>query len=216
MTMLELWGRKNAYNVQKVTWMLAELELEYVHHDVGSTPGDLDSEEFLAINPHARIPVLKDADAIIWESNSIVRYLGASFAAGTLWPEDALERSCAERWMDWEMSKLQPDFIDLFWGYYRTPSESRNHQAIATAQQRCARHFEQLDRQLESQPYLAGDSFTMGDIPCAVCLYRYFHMGLDVDRPAQVLSWYQRLAQRSAFADTIMTPFDELKGRVDY
>jgi hypothetical protein len=41
-------------------------------------------------------------------------------------------------------------------------------------------------------------------------------MGLDVDRPAQVLSWYQRLAQRSAFADTIMTPFDELKGRVDY
>jgi len=214
--MLELWGRKNAYNVQKVVWILAELKLEYVHHDVGSTAGDLDSEEFLALNPHARIPVLRDKDAIIWESNTIVRYLAASYAAGTLWSEDALQRSRAERWMDWELCNLHPDFIDLFWGYYRTPPESRNHQAIATAQQRCAQHFAQLDRQLESRPYLAGESFTMGDIPCAVCLYRYFHMGLGVDRPEHVLLWYERLSQRDAFANTIMTPFDELKGRLDY
>jgi len=214
--MLELWGRKNAYNVQKVVWILAELKLEYVHHDVGSTAGDLDSVEFLALNPHARIPVLRDRDAIIWESNSIVRYLAASYATGSLWSEEALERSCAERWMDWELCKLQPDFIDLFWGYYRTLPQSRDRQAIATAQQRCAQHFEQLDRQLESQPYLAGESFTMGDIPCAVCLYRYFHMGLDVDRPEHVLLWYERLSLRSAFANTIMTPFDELKGRLDY
>lgn len=214
--MLELWGRKNAYNVQKVVWILAELKLEYVHHDVGSTAGDLDNEAFLALNPHARIPVLSDGDAIIWESNSIVRYLAASYARGTLWSEDALERSRAERWMDWELCKLQPDFIDLFWGYYRTPPESRNQQAIVSAQQRCAEHFEQLDRQLESRPYLAGESFTMGDIPCAVCLYRYFHLGLDVDRPGHVLQWYERLSQRSAFADTIMIPFDELKARLDY
>jgi glutathione S-transferase len=214
--MLELWGRKNAYNVQKVVWMLAELKLEYVHHDVGSTAGDLDSEGFLALNPHARIPVLRDKDAIIWESNTIVRYLAASYAAGTLWSEDALERSCAERWMDWELCKLQPDFIDLFWGYYRTPPESRNQQAIAMAQQRCARHFELLDRHLESRLFLTGDTFTMGDIPCAVCLYRYFHMGPDVDRPEHVLLWYERLSQRNAFADTIMIPFDELKGRLDF
>jgi hypothetical protein len=30
------------------------------------------------------------------------------------------------------------------------------------------------------------------------------------------MQWYQRLSQRSAFFDTIMTPFDELKGRLDY
>jgi glutathione S-transferase len=214
--MLELWGRKNAYNVQKVVWILAELKLEYVHHDVGSTAGDLTSAAFLALNPHARIPVLTDNGAVVWESNTIVRYLAAAYGSGSLWSGDALERSYAERWMDWELTKLQPDFIDLFWGYYRNPPESRNHQAIATAQQRCAQHFEQLDRQLESRPYLAGESFTMGDIPCAVCLYRYFHMGLGVDRPEHVLRWYERLVQRNAFANTIMTPFDELKGRLDF
>lgn len=214
--MLELWGRKNAYNVQKVIWTLAELKLDYVHHDVGSKVGDLDSEEFLALNPHARIPVLRDKGSIIWESNSIVRYLAASYAAGTLWPEDALERSRADRWMDWELCKLQPDFIALFWGYYRTSPAVRNHQAITAAQQRCAQHFEQLERQLASRPYLAGDSFTMGDIPCAVCLYRYFNMGLEVDQPEHVLLWYQRLSRRNAFVNTVMTPFDELQGRLDY
>jgi len=214
--MLELWGRKNAYNVQKTLWVLAELELEYVHYDVGSTAGDLETPEFLALNPHARIPLLTDDGAIVWESNSIVRYLAARYAAGSLWPEDALERSYAERWMDWELSKLQPDFFDLFWGYYRTLPKSRKPSAIEAAQQRCARHFELLDRHLEHQSYLAGESFTMSDIPRAVYLYRYFEMGLAVDQPEHVMQWYQRLSQHSAFAATIMTPFDELKGRLNY
>ena len=213
---MELWGRKNAYNVQKALWILAELQLDYVQHDVGSSPGDLETPEFLALNPHARIPVLKDDGAIVWESNSIVRYLAARYGAGTLCPETALLRSYAERWMDWELAKLQPAFIDLFWGYYRTRPESRNQATIDAAQQRCAQHFQQLDRHLARQPYLAGESFTMGDIPCAVCLYRYFEMGLAVEQPEHVMQWYQRLSARSAFRNSIMIAFDELKGRLDY
>ena len=126
--MLELWGRKNAYNVQKAVWTLAELQLDYVHHDVGSAAGDLTSQQFLKLNPHARIPVLEDNGAVIWESNTIVRYLSAAYGNGSLRSSDALERSYAERWMDWELTKLQPDFIDLFWDYYRTPPEARDQQ----------------------------------------------------------------------------------------
>ena len=214
--MIELWGRKNAYNVQKALWTLAELGLEYTHYDVGSNSGDLDTPEFLALNPHARIPVIRDNGAIVWESNSIVRYLAARYDAGNLWQPDPLERSYAERWMDWELDKLQPDFIDLFWGYYRTPPQSRNHEAIETARQNCMRHFRQLERHLEQHSFLAGESFTMGDIPCGICLYRYFEMGLDVEEPPHVMQWYRRLSQREAYRNTIMTPFDELKGRVDY
>lgn len=214
--MIELWGRKSAYNVQKALWILAELQLEYRHYDVGNTPGDLETAEFSALNPHQRVPVLRDNDSIVWESNSIVRYLAAQYSAGTLWAEDALERSRAERWMDWELAKLQPDFIDLFWGYYRTPSESRNPVTIKAAQQSCAQHFQQLDRHLEYQPYLGGETFSMGDIPCGVCLYRYFEMGLAVAKPRFVMQWYQRLAQRGAFKNTIMQAFGELRDRRDF
>lgn len=214
--MLELWGRKNAYNVQKVTWMLAELGLDYQYHDVGSTPGDLETPEFLALNPHARIPLIRDDGGLVWESNTIVRYLAARHGASSLWPQDPLERSRAERWMDWELCKLQPDFISLFWGYYRTPEEARNKAAIEAARQRCAVHFEQLDRHLRQHPFLAGDNFSIGDIPCAVCLYRYFEMGLVVEQPQFVMQWYRRLSERAAYREVVMTSFDELQGRVEY
>ena len=82
--MLELWGRKNAYNVQKVVWLLAELGLDYRHHDIGSKPGELDCQAFKQLNPHARIPVIRDDGAVVWESNSVLRYLAARFSAGEL------------------------------------------------------------------------------------------------------------------------------------
>ena len=214
--MLELWGRKNAYNVQKVLWILAELDLDFHHHDVGSNVGDLETPEFLALNPHARIPMIRDAGEVVWESNTIVRYLAARYADNSLWQQDPLERSRAERWMDWELSRLQPDFIDLFWGYYRTPVAERDQAFIEAAAQRCVSHFELLDRHLQRQPYLAGDYFSMGDIPCAVCLYRYFNMGLVLEQPRFVMQWYRRLSRRDAYRTVVMTAFDELEGRVDF
>jgi len=213
---MELWGRKNAYNVLKVLWILDELELDYQQHDVGSIPGELETAEYLAINPHARVPTLVDQGTAIWESNSICRYLAAEYSPGNLWPLQPLQRSFAERWMDWELSRLQPDFIDLFWGYYRTPVKQRNEEAIEAARIRCTANLQQLDDHLQRHSYLAGEHFSMADIPVATCLYRYINMGLEVETPANLLDWYQRLGQRRAYQNTIMVAFDELEGRVDF
>lgn len=214
--MLELWGRANAYNVQKPLWLLAELGLEFSHYDVGSNDGDLEKPEFLALNPHARIPVLRDGDAVVWESHSVMRYLANRFAQHDLYPVDPLQRSQVERWMDWDLGSLQPAYIDLFWGYYRTPPTARDASFIESAKKSCRLRFQALDRQLESQPYLAGDYFSLADIACGVCLYRYFNMGLDVEQPARVVDWYRRLSQRVPFQKTIMQAFDELEGRLEY
>jgi glutathione S-transferase len=211
--MIEVWGRKNAYNVQKVIWTLHELKLDYLHHDVGSTPGDLETDEFLAINPHARIPVVLDQNEYIWESNTIIRYLSSVYGMKSLWIECPVLRTHAERWMDWEIATLQPDFIDLFWSYYRSPEMKRDTDKIANSQMRCELHLQKLNQHLHQQPYIAGEKFSMGDIPCATCLYRYFSMGLSVDKPKYILSWYNRLSERKAFQHSIMVPYIELKGR---
>ena len=123
---LILWGRSSAYNVQKVLWTLAELGLSYEHIEVGGIPGQLDTPEFLAMNPHGRIPILADGVNVIWESNAIVRYLSAKYSAGSLWSVDPAERSYADRWMDWELATFQPDFLALFWSFYRTPVAQRD------------------------------------------------------------------------------------------
>ena len=214
--MLELWGRANAYNVLKPLWLLAELDLEFRHYDVGSNPGELDTPEFLALNPHARVPVLRDGDAVIWESHTLLRYLANRFEAQDIYPREAYARSLVERWMDWGHTALQPAFMDLFWGYYRKPPEMRDADAIEDARQRCRHCFQALDMRLAEVPFLAGADFSLADIACGVSLYRYFNIGLDVEQPPQVMHWYERLSQREPFRNTIMQPFDELAGRTEY
>ena len=211
--MIELWGRKNSYNVLKVLWTLDELNMEYTHHDVGSNPGDLETAEFLAMNPRARIPVLADKGSVIWESNTIVRYLCAAYGGNLLWLDDPLQRSYADRWMDWELATLEPDFMGLFWGYYRKPESKRDYVQIEYSKSQCELHFKMLDNHLKENDFLAGEAFSMGDIPAATYLYRYFEMGVEVEKPSSVMAWYQRLSRREAFRRTIMTPFGELKGR---
>jgi glutathione S-transferase len=214
--MIEIWGRSNAYNVQKVLWMLAELGLESKHYDLGSNPGDLESSDYLAINPHARIPTLRDDNGIAWESNTIVRYLASEYGGESFASKNAMARSSAERWMDWELCKLQPDFIDLFWGYYRKLPAERDQQAINLSLQNCQAHYCMLDDHLQQHRFLAGDAFGIADIPCATSLYRYFNMGLEVERPQNLIRWYESLLQRPAFQQTIAVAFDELQGRANF
>ncbi len=214
--MLKVYGRRNAYNVQKVLWTLGELDLGYAHIDIGSEREQLATPGFLTLNPHARIPVLVDGDTVVWESNTIVRYLCARYAAGTLWPASPAQRSLADRWMDWELATLQPDFLELFWGYFRTPPAQHNHETIRQSLSRCELHFQKLNAHLAQNDYLAGNSFAMGDIPCAVALYRYFEMGLPVTRPPNVLAWYERLSRRPAYQAHVAVPFDELRGRLEF
>jgi glutathione S-transferase len=69
---------------------------------------------------------------------------------------------------------------------------------------------------LEERPFLAGERFTLGDIPLGASLYRYFE--LQIDRPAlpRVEAWYARLKDRPAYREHVMIPFDDLKGRLAF
>jgi glutathione S-transferase len=214
--MLKIWGRRSAFNVQKVLWLIDELGLAHAHIDAGGAFGGLNDPAFLAMNPHGRVPVIDDDGFVVWESHSIVRYLGARHGSGTIWPTDPAERSLADRWMDWSLATLQRDFMDLFWGYYRTPEAQRDRARIDESIARCDRHYRLLDRHLADRPYLAGGQFTMADIPAGTTLYRYFTLDLPRAPVPHVEAWYGRLAERPAYRAHVMRPYGELKGRLDF
>jgi glutathione S-transferase len=214
--MLKVWGRRTSFNVQKVMWLIGELGLEHQRIDAGGAFGGLDDPAFLAMNPHGRIPVIDDRGTIVWESHAIIRYLAAHYAHGSLWPKDPAVRSHADRWMDWMLATLQPDFMDLFWSFYRTPDDQRDWSRIQAVTARCAQHYRLLDAQLALHAYLAGNHLTMADLAVGASLYRY--VTLEIERPAipYVEAWYGRLVKRPAYHQHVMVPFDELRGRLDY
>ncbi|MES1947703.1 glutathione S-transferase [Salinisphaera sp. C84B14] len=215
-TVLKLYGRSTAFNVQKVLWLLDELELGFEHHLVGGRYGGLDDPAFIALNPHGKVPVLKDGDISIWESHAILRYLAAQYGDSRFWPLSPAERSVHDRWMDWSQTTLQPDFMRLFWRFYRMPEHKRDTEEIQRARRACERHYRLIDAELEQRRYLAGDRFSLADIPAGTTLYRYQKMGLDTALPARAAEWYANLCQRPAFQNRVMTPFSELRGRESF
>lgn len=170
------------------------------------------------MNPHGRVPVIKDDDGtVVWESHSILRYLSARHGQSDFWSDGPVQRSQADRWMDWSQTSLQPAFLSgVFWGFYRTPEAQRDTHAIEKNISECAQYFELLDQVLSGQPFLGGESLTLADIPAGTHLYRYF--ALDIPRPhiPHVEAWYQRLQEREAYRQHVMIPFEELFGRLEY
>src|SRR3546814_8410351 len=106
--MLKTLGRATSTNVQKVIWFCDEEGLAYEHdNDIGGAYGRNDTPEYLAMNPNGRVPVVIDGDFVMWESNSIVRYL-ARKRKSAFYPTDFRARQVIERWMDWELSLAAP------------------------------------------------------------------------------------------------------------
>ena len=118
--MLVIWGRDNSVNVQKVLWCCEEIGVEYKRIDAGLNFGVVNTPEYRGLNPNGLVPTIDEDGFILWESNTIVRYLAAKHARGTLWPEDVRARARAEQWMDWSNSMFWPAIRPLFMGLIRT------------------------------------------------------------------------------------------------
>ena len=106
--MLKIYGRKTSSNVQKVLWCCDEIGLAFEREDIGGEFGGNKTPEYLALNPNGLVPTIDDGGFILWESNSCVRYLAAKYGKGKLWPVDLQVAASASRWMDWQLSTVNP------------------------------------------------------------------------------------------------------------
>ncbi len=105
------------------------------------------------------MPTLEEDDGfLLWESNSIVRYLAAKHGAGTLEPADLRTRARAQKWMDWQLSVLAPAITPVFWGLIRTPPEKRDPTAIEAGKEKTIAAAKMLDAQLGKTLFMAGES----------------------------------------------------------
>lgn len=203
--MLKIWGRVNSVNVKKALWAAEELGLAYQRIDAGMEHGITKTPEYMKMNPNSLVPTIEDDGFVLWESHSIVRYLCAKHAAGTLWPTDLKARADAERWMDWAFS-FQNAMRAVFWGLIRTPPEKRDAKAIEEGRNKSAALLAVPERTLSQRPYLGGEAFTMADIPLGCEVQRW--MRVPIERPPfpAVQAWFDRLSSRPAFKKIVDLP----------
>ena len=203
---MKIWGRANSINVMKVLWCADECGLTSEREDVGMAFGGNDQKWYLDMNPNGVVPTIDDGGRIVWESNTVVRYLSAKYAAGTLWPNDPGERSEADRWMDWQASTVNASMRDVFWGLIRTPPEKRDMAAINKSAVEAGKVWARLDQKLEGKRYVGGQHFTMGDIPVGCFVHRWYALAIERPELKNVKAWYERLQARPAYAKHVMPP----------
>ncbi|MFA3779527.1 glutathione S-transferase [Yersinia sp. 1652 StPb PI] len=201
--MLTVWGRNNSTNVKKVLWCLEELGISYQRIDVGGQYGKLNDPLYRSMNPNGLIPCLQDGDFILWESNTIVRYLAAQYGDSALYLPDAQLRAGAEKWMDWATSSMVEPFKAVFIGLVRTPPEQQDKVKIAQGMTQLNTLMAIADHALEKQAYLSGDKFGIGDIPLGCLAYAWFNLSIERPPLPSLQRWYHSVSQRAAFKKVI-------------
>lgn len=205
--MLEIFGRKNSSNVIPVMWAIGEIGLEHKRHNIGGSFGGDDTAEYLAMNPNALIPTMKEGDFILFESHPILRYLCRQHSFGNLYPEDSKQLAIADQWMEWNKFQVLGNLMPAFVQMIRTAEADRNDTVITNGVKATNHHLKTLDRHLQGRQFVLGDHFSMADIPTGALLYKYYNLQIDrVDLP-NLEAWYQRLCARPAYQTHAMIPF---------
>lgn len=223
--MLKLWGRPTSGRTQKVLWTLAEIGLpfEFVmasgtmgpggHVSKGNRPyGVVDTPEYRSMNPNSRVPTIDDEGFVLWESNSIVRYLAMQYAPDLLYGNDIRTFASASRWLDWENNELLPPQHDMAMHLIRLPEAERSPDALEHARLAFIERLGIMETQLARTRHICGERFTYGDIALGLRVHRWKIFGLAGPALPSLERWYAEVRTRPAFQVWTANPAHHLEG----
>ncbi len=190
--MLTVIGRTSSINLRKVLWTCDEIGVSFHREDAGP--------DLPTLNPNALIPVLRDGDFVLWESNAICRYLARKHGRTDLLPADPRAQADVERWMDWQAGDLNSAWRYAFMALVRNNPAFTDAAQIAASTAQWNRHIAILSRQLaRTGAFVTGKTFTLADVVIGLAVQRW--LMTPIDRPAMpsVLAYQARLLERPPF-----------------
>lgn len=206
---LTLFGRITSSNVQKALWCLDALGLPFERVDIGGPFGGNRDAPYLALNPNGVIPTLVDETSpgkvVVWESNTVARYLCNRYGPTAWYPDDARMRAQVEQWMDWQISTLNPGITPLFKALIRTPEHLREPAAIEAHHARTEAAMTVLNGALEGREWLASeDAPSLAEVAMGASVYRWFELPVQRAPLGALADWYARLQGLPEFRRHVM------------
>lgn len=194
--MIKVLGRKTSGNVQKVLFLLEEAGIAYEREDYGRLFENTKTDDYLAMNPTAKVPTVIDGDTVIWESNTILRYLAATQAPDLTGATPA-EATEVERWMDFLLAAINAGYLAAFKG--SKLAEDERPPEFAGQVKDLHAQLAILDGHIADREFFALDRLTLADIALAPIVGRCLNFPLE--RPAMpgLEAWFERIEKRPAF-----------------
>jgi glutathione S-transferase len=107
-TAMQIYADPITVNCRKVLAGLQLIGAPYELKHVDYFKGEQKSDAYLALNPNASIPAMKDGEFVLWESNAILQYAADKVGAHAAYPLDLQTRADVNRWLLWESSSWFP------------------------------------------------------------------------------------------------------------
>lgn len=199
---LRILGKTSSINVRKVLWTCDEIGIDYQREDWGIGFASTAAPAFLAMNPNGQVPVIEDEAGILWESNTICRYLAGKHGRVDLLPVDPKERARVEQWMDWQATDLNGAWRYAFLGLVRANPAFQDARRIAESVAEWNARMGILEGRLASTgTFVATDRFTLADIVLGLSVNRWMMTPMErPDYPA-VAAYADRLRTRAGFLE---------------
>jgi glutathione S-transferase len=198
---MRLLGRTSSINVRKVLWTAAEIGLPFEHEaDWGTPTASTRTTGFLQLNPNGLVPVWVDELGVLWESNSICRYLAGRHGRSDLLPAEPFARAEVEKWMDWQAGDLNSAWRYAFMALVRRDTDFRDQPQIDRSVAAWNDLMMLLDERLaQTGAFVAGAGFTLADVVVGLSVHRWLHTPIGRPRVPDIDAYVQRLRERPAF-----------------
>jgi glutathione S-transferase len=186
--------------VQKVLWLMEELGLAYRREDYGRQFGNTADAAYLDLNPTGKVPTLVDGETVVWESNTILRYLAAREGSDLL-PAEPAARSAAERWMDWQLASLNGPYLAVF--RESKKDEGDRSPDLPKLGEALAAQLQLPDGHLAGRQWLGGDAMTLAEFALGPIVHRCLNFPVELPEFRNLRRWHDGLASREAFRKVV-------------
>ena len=167
--MLKLYGTPPT-RALRVVWLLNELGLEHELHPVDLMQDEHHQQDFLSLNPAARVPVLVDGNLVLTESAAIQLYLAEKYPQAGFIPETLEDRAQMYRWMFFLVTEVEQPLWRIARHTFVYPDEKRIPQDVELARQECLEMIEVLERHMSEREFMVGDRLSVADFNAAYTL----------------------------------------------
>lgn len=199
--MIKILGKTSSINVRKTLWVCEEMGVAFEQEEWGEGFISTDHPDFHSLNPNATVPVLIDGDFVLWESNSICRYLASSYKGHDLYSSVLKERALIEQWMDWQATDFNAAWRYAFTGLVREGKEFQDRELQQASIVEWNNAIKIIAAQIEKTgAYLTGENFTLADIVIGLSINRWLKSPIErIDYP-EISNYMELLGKRPSFS----------------
>lgn len=188
----------------RVLALAKHLRIEAELIEVDMMRGGLRTDEYKALNAHAKAPTLVDDGQVIWESAAIMAYLCVKVGSD-MWPaHDPNEQIELLRWLSWSEGHWSPAVAPWYFEYIVKPTfaiGAPDPGALVHAPDALHRYAPTLEAQLLAQSFVACGRLTIADLHLASMARYWQETGTPLETYPGIVAWLERLAAIPAWSN---------------